>query len=489
MVLHTAEGIVSGRAAANLLAKTYQRESEVHLPMERTKEVRKQIKAARDITNRRTPESCMTEKFTLQELEDGIRKLKTKKAPGADGITNEFLKHLGPTAKILLLSIYNESWDSGLVPSTWKEAHIQPVLKKGKDKKGPENYRPISLLSCTGKLMERLINRRLMWFLETNSALSPTQTGYRQFRNTEDQLTYLSQDIENAFQDRKKVLAIFFDLSRAFDTVWKEGLHLKLLQAGVTHKMYSWIKSFLFRRTARVKADGYLSKQVKLREGVPQGSVIAPTLFLVYINEITTTCHQHVSNTLHADDFAVWTASEHTTTASYLLQKTVDKVEAWTTKWGLKLNHSKTTATLFSLSPNKEKINIKINNQPIPQTDTPTFLGVTLDRRLTWKPHTETTIGKAVRKLAIMKKLAGTTWGADSKILKQVYTGAVRPIMEYASSTWATMAKTTKEKLDKIQNMGLRITLGAMKTCPIREMEKTADIEPLELRRPCTCPI
>src|SRR5205814_2102834 len=106
----------------------------------------------------------------------------------------------------LIICICFASEVSPLVPSTWTEAHIQPVLKKGKDKKGPENYRPISLLSCTGKLMERLINRRLMWFLETNSALSPTQTGYRQFRNTEDQLTYLSQDIENAFQDRKQVL-------------------------------------------------------------------------------------------------------------------------------------------------------------------------------------------------------------------------------------------------------------------------------------------
>ncbi|KAK7116423.1 hypothetical protein V1264_002108 [Littorina saxatilis] len=247
--------------------------------------------------------------------------------------------------------------------------------------------------------------------------------------------------------------------------------------------MFKWLNDFLFIRTARVMVDGTTSNLVKLREGVPQGGVISPTLFLVYINDITTTVPRHVSNTLHADDFAVWCAEEHTSTATHRIQNTINSVSSWSEHWALQLNTTKTVSTLFSLSTFKEKVLLKLKDQAVPQVDTPTLLGVTLDTRLTWKPQIEATEGRAMKKLSLMKKLAGTQWGANSGILKQVYTGAVRPVMEYASSTWTTASKTNKGKLDKVQNMGLRIILGAMKSTPIQEMEKTADLEPLEDRR------
>ena len=122
---------------------------------------------------------------------------------------------------------------------------------------------------------------------------------------------------------KKKILAVFFDLSNAFDKVWKEGLFVKLLRTDVCHKMYMWIQHFLFARTAREKLHDIFSKKVYLREGVPQGGVLSPTLFLVYINDILTTISKRVSNTLHADDPAVWNASEHTTTATYRIQKAI----------------------------------------------------------------------------------------------------------------------------------------------------------------------
>ena len=187
------------------------------------------------------------------------------------------LKHLGACSRAVLLKIFNHSWIKGVVPVVWKEAIIILIPKKGKDKKNPRSYRPTSLLSCVGKLLERMINRRLINHLESNNVLSPTQTDYRKHRSTEDQLAYLSQNIEDAFQEKKKVLAVFFNLSNAFDKVWKEGLFVKLLRTGVRSKMYMWIQYFLFARTARVKLDGILSKKkVCLREGVPQGGVLFP---------------------------------------------------------------------------------------------------------------------------------------------------------------------------------------------------------------------
>ena len=137
----------------------------------------------------------------------------------------------------------------GVVPADWKETIVIPVPNKGKGKKNPRSYRPISLLSCVGKLLEKMVNRRLISHPESNSVLSPTQTGYRKFRSTEDQLTYLAQNIEDAFQEKDKVLTVFFDLSNAFDKVWKEGLLVKLLRTGMHCNAYMWIQHFLFART------------------------------------------------------------------------------------------------------------------------------------------------------------------------------------------------------------------------------------------------
>ena len=155
----------------------------------------------------------------MEEVELAIWQLKCKKAPGPDGVTNDMIKNFGLLTKRTLLKLFNESWKSGTVPAMWKKATIIPIHKKGKDKKNQNSYRP-SLLSCLGKLQEKVINRRLLSFLEDNNVLSQTQTGYRKHSSTEAQLALIAQEIENAFQERKKVVAVFFDLTKAFDKVW-----------------------------------------------------------------------------------------------------------------------------------------------------------------------------------------------------------------------------------------------------------------------------
>ena len=128
----------------------------------------------------------------------------------------------------------------------------------------------------------------------------------------------------------ERVVSVFFDLSKAFDKVWKEGLLQKMSQLGIRSNMFKWIKSFLQDRSANVLLDGHKSISVKIREVVPQGGVISPVLFLIYINDITQATPPHVSNTLHADDLAVWSASEHISTATYRIQQTVKQIQKWT---------------------------------------------------------------------------------------------------------------------------------------------------------------
>ena len=169
----------------------------------------------------------------MKETEAAIKQLKCKKAPGPDGVNNDMIKHPGPAAKKTLLQLFNESWKNRTVPALWKKATIIPVHKKGKDKKDPNSYRHISL----GKFLERVINRRLI-FLEEWKILSPTQTGYQKHRSTEELLALIAQEIENAFREKKTVVFVFFDLTKAFDKVWREGLLLKILESGGSGRLY-----------------------------------------------------------------------------------------------------------------------------------------------------------------------------------------------------------------------------------------------------------
>ena len=479
-VLQENDQLYTGKRAASLLAETFRENSHLDVTREKTAEVRRNKK---NELRKLTPSTAMTAEFTIQELNHAIGKLKNKKAPGKDNITNEMVKQLSKHAKECLLSIFNQSWNTGTFPHNWKEATIIPIPKKGKDKSNKTSYRPISLLSCLAKTMERMVNRRLQYHLEKNDLLSPIQSGFRRHRGTEDQIAYLTQDVEDAFQKKMKTLAVFVDLKSAFDKVWKEGLLIKLLRKQVCGKMFAWIENYLFQRTARVKLGGHLSNLVKLREGVPQGGVISPTLFVIFIDDIADQLTCHIPRALHADDLAVWTSAEHATTVACRMQTALNSISSWAHEWMVTINKTKTEATMFSLSPKKEAFTLTIDGQDVPHQETPTYLGVKLDRKLTWGPNISSMETKAVKKTAVMKKLAGTRWGANSKILTQVYTGSVRPLLEYASTSWSTAAKTNTARLTKVHNQSLRLITGGIKTTPISAMEKTTRLQSLEERR------
>ena len=190
----------------------------------------------------------MSHEIILRELMKAIKKLKKRKSPGPDNITNEMIQHLGNAALENLLGIFYLSWTSGQVPRCWREATLIPVLKKGKNKSKAASYRQISLTSCVCKTMERNVNQRLQLYHETENIIVPEQAVFRQYKSTEDQTTHLAQVIEDAFQAKKVTLAVFIDLQKAFDKVWKDGLVVKLLRSGVTGNMYQWTKSYLHNR-------------------------------------------------------------------------------------------------------------------------------------------------------------------------------------------------------------------------------------------------
>ena len=279
------------------------------------------------------------------------------------------------------------------------------------------------------------------------------------------------------------MLTAWIDLQRAFDKVWTDGLLVKLTRSGVGGHMLKWIKSYLHNRRARVNLDQVKSKKILLRHGVPQGGVLSPTLFLLFINDLVSELPRGVSAALYADDLVLWSKEEHATTATLRMQEAMNVLTAWAEDWCVTINKDKSSSTLFSLSPKQQAGTLKMGTTPLKEGNEATYLGVIFDKRQTWKPQIAHAEGKARKKLSIMRKLAGTTWGADEQILKKMYQGTVRPHLEYSSPAWSSSAKTNLHCLDKVQNQALRIITGAMKSTPIQYMEQVTGIQPLQERR------
>ncbi|GIY34555.1 putative RNA-directed DNA polymerase from transposon BS [Caerostris darwini] len=208
-------------------------------------QIKKEIRdAEKNLNSSHDTHIIFTATFTLEELRLAIECQRVKKSPGEDNIHVEFLKHMSDTVKNTLLYTFNRIWETGLVPAQWKRAVVIPILKKNKDPKQLSSYRPISLTSILGKTMEKLILNRLNWYLEDRNLIVNEQAGFRKNRSTTDQVTYLSQIVKDALDNRNILSAVYVDFKSAYDTVWREKLHQKLLNAGVCGNMFKWIRSF-----------------------------------------------------------------------------------------------------------------------------------------------------------------------------------------------------------------------------------------------------
>ena len=421
--------------------------------------------------------------FTLFELNKALKKLKKRKAAGQDKLHNEMLQNLGDTGKRIILRLINTSWCNGSIPKVWKNAVISPILKKGKSPDDLGSYRPISITSCLGKLMERMINFRLYWWLETSKSLSDNQAGFRSGFRTEDQLFRLSQRILDGFQKKHHTTAVFVDLKQAYDRVWRRGLLLKMKNTGIHGKMYRWLKSFLTDRTIQTRVnDGVSSKEV-LEEGLPQGSPLSCTLFLLFINDLTDVLE--VENALYADDLVMWHTSKFSNLNRRRLNQDLTHLGNFCEEWKLTINTTKTVYSIFSLSPtvSKEKPVITIQGNQIQKEENPTYLGVTLDSSLTLREQMNKVKKKAKGRLKLVKKLASTSWGADKNTLRQLYLGYVRSTLDYSLALQSLSSPTTQLTVDRIQNNAVRFISGAMKSTPAEACEIHTNIEPLSIRR------
>ena len=251
-----------------------------------------------------TNEESYNQIFTINEIKTCLSELKNT-AAGPDKINNIILSNLPIESISLLLEIFNKLWKEKKFPENWQTATIIPIPKPGKDHSNPSNYRPIALTSCLCKLMEKLVCKRLIWYLEANNKINKNQSGYRKNRSTLDQLIKLETLIRNSFIKKKHVTVVFFYIEKAFDTTWKYGILKDLHKMGLRGLLPNFIKNFLKNRTFQTKIGQTLSDWYPQEEGVPQGSILSPILFEIKINSITEILGSNIENSLYVDDFTI----------------------------------------------------------------------------------------------------------------------------------------------------------------------------------------
>ena len=325
--------------------------------------------------------------FNLDELKDAINKSHDT-ATGPDEIHYQMLKTFPPKSLKTLLAIFNDTLETGKFPESWELATIIPIPKPGKDHAEPTNYRPIALTSCICKTLERVINTRLVWYLEFNNLISPVQSGFRSERSTNDNLVRLETFIRDAFVKKEHVVAVFFDLEKAYDTTWKYGILRDLHEFGVKGRLANFVESFLANLSIQVRVGSTLSDTFGLSQGVPQGSILSTTLFNIKINSIMNCLDPKTDGSLYVDDFCMCYRSTSMRTIERHLQQCINRIEDWTLKNGFKFSKSKTQCVHFcQLRKIHGDPELYLYGSLIPVVDDFKFLGLIFDRKLSFIPH------------------------------------------------------------------------------------------------------
>ena len=360
-----------------------------------------------------------------------IRSLNPNKATGSDDISGQMLLLCDDSVVSPLMIIFCSILETSVYPDQWKLANVVPIHKK-EDKQLVKNYRPISLLPICGKIFEKLIFDNLYAYLVSNNLITKNQSGFVPGDSCTNQLSFLINEIHEAFEDPKSldVRAVFLDISKAFDKVWHEGLIFKLRQNGVSGKLLGFFESYLSNRKQRVSLNGSCSEYAVIESGVPQGSVLGPLLFLVYINDLEKDIKSNVK--FFADDTMLYSIVKDPTLSASDLNHDLEKINQWAKQWKMAFNpdpNKQANEVLFSCKT--KKVNhppIFFNGSPVVQVTETKHLGLILQCKLNFEKHLLDKIKKAKKIIGIMKHLNHLL---PFKTLNQMYKSLVRPHLDY----------------------------------------------------------
>lgn len=407
-----------------------------------------------------------------------IKKLKTRKSPGDDNINNCVVKQLPKTGIIFLAFIFKACIRLSYFPDKWKIAKIVAIPKPQKDHSKPENYRPISLLSCLSKIFERILLNRLNIHIEAKKTIPKFQFGFRPQHSTTHQLSRVTQHIKNKITSKQSTGMVLFDGEKAFDTVWHNGLIYKLIKNRVPIHLIKIIASFLKRRKFFVSIKNAKSRTHNIVAGVPQGSCLSPTLYNIFTSDIPSPPNCEMA--LFADDLAMFTSFESPDIIIITLQTGINIITSYFVKWRIKINGPKTQAIFFTQKRAQQHLpnrNLVVCNSNIDWENNVKYLGMQLDKKLLYITH----INSILKKLDTCTHIYYPFLNRNSKLsIKNkmiMYKVVFLPIMLYGCSVWCNISDTQKKRLQIKQNKILKMINNLNYRHPTTQLHDTCKID------------
>lgn len=396
-------------------------------------------------------------KFTANEIQDAILQMNPRKAPGFDLVTARILRELPSNVVKLIRNIFNAILRLEYFPLHFKVGKIIMFPKPGKKPEEVSSYRPICLLPFLARTLEKLLLNRVRPLVEEQHVIPDFQFGFRGGHSTIEQIHRVVGQISEAMESQKYCTSVFLDVRQAFDRVWHRGLIWKI-RSIFPKQLANILESYLTNRTFYVshrEADTHLHP---ISAGVPQGSVLAPLLFAIFTADMPVT--KGVSVATYADDTVVLASDTNPNNASVKLQNSLNSLEKWMKKWKIGVNESKSVQVTFTLKQ-EDCPPVKLNNQQIPVQNEVKYLGLHIDKRLTWRKHIWTKRCQLSLKLRKMYWLLGrrSKLSVENKIL--LYKCMLKPVWTYGIELWGTACKSNVNIIQRFENKVLRQIVSA----------------------------
>ena len=415
--------------------------------------------------------------ITETDLTKYIQRLKPNKSPGPDGIHPRILKELATAIAKPLCMLFQTSLNEGSLPGDWRIGNISPIHKKG-PKTDAGNYRPVCLTSIICKIMESFIRDKVLRHMRENDLLSEHQHGFLPGRSTITQLLEAMDYWTEALDNGNDIDIIYLDFQKAFDSVPHQRLLKKLKSYNIGGKVYKWLESFLLNRRQRVLVNNSPSSWSDVLSGIPQGSVLGPVLFIIFINDMPTETLCPIK--LFADDAKLY-HKINSEEDCQKIQEDLNRLQSWAKKWQLRFHPQKCTVLSLGRNRYEYEYHMVSANEVVP-LDKPDYekdLGVLIDRGLTFEEHINHIVKKANR-------LTGLMWRSfsyvDKKVFVTLYKSMIRPHREYAASIWSPHTWKQAEEIEKIQRRATK-RVAVLRDLPYQERLKALKLPTLVYRR------
>ena len=419
---------------------------------------------ARKFDSNNTPiydqlDSVMNNIETTQvEVLELCKDININKSSAIEYVSSKILKDAFIILSKKLTTCFNLSFATGIFPDEWKLAKITP-LHKGGQKNQINNYRPISLLPLPGKLIEKIVHKRITLYLDEHEILNTNQNGFRSKHSTQDTVAKFTDDIAMNINNNKCTLATFIDFRKAFDTVNHKILLTKIHSLGISNNVGNWLTSYLHNRKQVVFANGITSREGSITCGVPQGSTLGPLLFLIYINDI----NKNFVNSrikLFADDTVLYTSSTIVDLAKHNIQIDLNTLDSWCKQHKLSINIGKTKNVLFGSKKFTKNITypkLAIGGKEINFVDEYKYLGIVLDKNLTYTKHIKYIHSLAAHKIYLLSKIRTSI---NTPTAMRIYKTKILPYFDQGDILYNDAFIKDVSKLQKLQNRAIRICLN-----------------------------